>query len=199
MLVQVSLRLTIPPQRSAHTTVSLKTQASPVVKNFCQTIQLLAAFRVSQTTQANQSSTHHCSLDLRIAFNTVHCTFQVSISNPLLKRFLHETYSFWSWSFDCEITTYAQTRRPALATRNEPFLKTGSIPQIYQNSYHATQNRDAPPLAARWTKQRYFRNRWILMSYKHVLRTGRKIFENTQLLGIEGNLSRHESIILYTV
>ena len=33
------------------------------------------------------------------------------------------------------------------------------------------------------------------MSYKHVLRTGCKIFANTQFLGIEGN----RSIILYTV
>ena len=37
------------------------------------------------------------------------------------------------------------------------------------------------------------------MSYKHVLRTGRKIFANTQFLGIEANRPRYESILLYTV
>ena len=65
------------------------------------------------------------------------------------------------------------TRKPAqtmLATQNEPFLKTGSILQIYQIGYMPRKGENATP-SGQVRQERYFRNRWILMSYGHV-RTG---------------------------
>ncbi len=144
-------------QRSVLMTVSLTIQASPEVKNCLPNYSFrLLESRLADYRQINVQLI--TALSDFIAFNTVSCIirfqrqssdaiadlYSFPVVTPLLGYQLHD------WR--------AQTRSDHASYAKQTFSKKWVNSAKYRNSL------GAPPLAVRWTKQRYFRNRWILMS-----------------------------------
>ena len=144
-------------------------------------------------------SKFHC-LPGSIAFDNVHCTIR---SQRQSSDAIAALYSLPVVTPCCQLHDWLWNRPDPTPTKaGRKFPENWVNFAKYRNRLHATPMRERwpppPTFRSGERKRRYFRNRWILISYKHVLMTGRSIFANTQLLGIEATWSRHESIPLYT-